>query len=104
MTRVIVADGCHQLDSPVTGRRYYAKGARALEGSVRGGVFDVHPADAAMAVKMGGAIVPVGGVTTGGHGYRCGHCRFVGYFPGPCPRRDSRGCGDGEMTAEGAPP
>jgi hypothetical protein len=85
VTRVIVADGCHQLDSPLTGRRYYAKGARALEGSVRGGVFDMHPADAAMAVKMGGAIASEAGTARRALGWRCPACGF-GSFLKRCGR------------------
>lgn len=85
MTRVIVADGCQQVDSPLTGARYYAKGARAFEGSVRGGVFDMHPADAQLAVKMGGAIVSEAGTTRRGIGYRCPSCGF-GSFLRTCSR------------------
>lgn len=85
MTRVIVADGCQQVDSPLTGRRYYAKGARAFEGSVRGGVFDMSPADAAMAVKMGGAIASEAGTTRRGIGWRCPACGF-GSFLKRCGR------------------
>jgi len=94
MTRVIVADGCHQLDSPLTGTRYYARGARAFEGNVRGGVFDVHPADAAMVVKMGGAIVSEAGTTRRGIGYLCGCCGFRPFLAS-CSRCQGRGCGCG---------
>lgn len=94
MTRVIVADGCHQLDSPLTGRRYHARGARAFEGSVRGGVFDMSPADAAMAVKMGGAIASEAGTARRALGFRCPACGF-GSFLRQCGR-----CG-GECEREG---
>jgi hypothetical protein len=80
MTRVIVAEGCQQLDSPLTGTRYYAKGARAFEGSVRGGVFDLHPADAAMAVRMGGAIASEAGTARRALGWRCPACDFGSYL------------------------
>jgi hypothetical protein len=95
VTRVIVADGCQQVDSPVTGRRYYARGASAFEGTVRGGVFDMHPADARMAVAMGGAIVSEAGTTRRGIGFRCPACDF-GSFTRQCGR-----CG-AECTREGA--
>ena len=85
MTRVIVADGCQQVDSPVTGTRYYAKGARAFEGSVRGGVFDMAPVDAAMAVKMGGAIASEAGTSRRSLGWRCPSCGF-GSFLRTCGR------------------
>jgi hypothetical protein len=88
MTKVIVADGCQQVDSPLTGTRYYARGAYAFEGKVRGGVFDMHPADAAMAVKMGGAIASEAGTTRRGLGYRCPACGF-GSFLKRCGRCDN---------------
>lgn len=80
MTRVIVADGCHQIDSPLSGTRYYARGARALEGNVRGGVFDMTPADAAMAVRMGGAIASEAGTARRSLGWRCLACGFGSYL------------------------
>jgi hypothetical protein len=85
MPRVIVADGCQQVDSPLTGRRYYARGGRAFEGSVRGGVFDMDPADAQMAVRMGGAIASEAGTTRRGLGFRCPKCGF-GSFLKRCGR------------------
>lgn len=85
MPRVIVADGCQQVDSPVTGTRYYARGGYAFEGKVRGGVFDMAPVDAAMAVKMGGAIVSEAGTTRRGTGFRCRACGF-GSFLKTCSR------------------
>jgi len=85
MTRVIVADGCQQVDSPLTGTRYYARGASAFEEKVRGGVFDMHPADAAMAVKAGGAIASEAGTTSRSVGWRCPSCGF-GSFVKTCSR------------------
>lgn len=83
MTRVIVAEGCREIDSPLTGRRYYARGGP--RGYTQGGSFDMHPADAAMAVKMGGAIASEAGATRRGVGYRCGGCGF-GSFVRTCSR------------------
>lgn len=91
MTKVILGNDVAQVDG-LSGIRY--------GGNVPGRVFDMLPSDAAAVVKLGGAYVPAGGVTIKGAGYRCGCCQFLGYFPGPCPRRDSRGCGDGQMTRE----
>lgn len=79
MTRVIVAEGCQQVDSPLTGRRYHAQGGHAFQDSVRGGVFDMTPEDARLAVKMGGAIASEAGVTSRGVGYRCPDCSFGSY-------------------------
>lgn len=93
MPRVIMADGCHQIDSPVSGTRYYAKGAHAHEDKVRGGVFEMSAADAAMAVRMGGAITSEAGTTRRGIGFRCTSCGF-GSFLVTCSR-----CG-GECTRE----
>jgi len=84
LTRVIVAEGCQQVDSP-SGRRYYARGGYAFQDRVRGGVFDMSEADAAMAVKMGGAVVSEAGTTRRGIGYRCGDCGF-GSFVTACSR------------------
>ena len=88
--RVIFADGCQQMDSPVSGRRYYAKGARAFEGSVRGGVFEMSDADAKLAVKAGGAIASLAGTTRRSTGWRCPVCQF-GSFLRRCGR-----CGNGQ--------
>jgi hypothetical protein len=84
MQRVIMADGCHQIDSPLTGTRYYAKGAKAFEGSVRGGVFEMSDADAALVVKAGGAIASLAGATGRRSGFRCA-CGF-GSFTRVCGR------------------
>jgi hypothetical protein len=80
MQRVIVADGCQQIDSPVTGARYHARGARALEGSVRGGVFEMSDADARLAVRMGGAIASLAGTARRSTGWRCPVCTFGSYL------------------------
>jgi len=80
MTRVIVADGCQQIDSPLTGTRYYARGAKALEGDVRGGVFEMSDADAKLAVRMGGAIASLAGTVRRGLGWRCPDCGFGSYL------------------------
>lgn len=74
-----MAEGCQQLDSP-SGRRYYARGASAHEERVRGGVFDMSPADAAMAVKMGGAVASLAGTTRRRLGWRCPSCGFGSYL------------------------
>ena len=79
--RVIVADGCHQIDSPLSGTRYYARGSRAFEGSVRGGVFEMSDADAQLAVRMGGAIASLAGTARRSTGYRCGECGFGSFLP-----------------------
>ena len=78
--RVIVADGCHQIDSPLSGTRYYARGSRAFEGSVRGGVFEMSDADARMAVRMGGAIASLAGTARRSTGWRCIACGFGSYL------------------------
>ena len=75
-----MADGCHQIDSPVTGTRYYAKGARAFEGSVRGGVFDVADVDARLIVGAGGAIASLAGTAARKTGWRCPACGFGSYL------------------------
>lgn len=93
MTRVIVAEGCQQVDSP-SGRRYHARGGHAFQDSVRGGVFDMSPEDARLAVKMGGAIASEAGTTRRGIGYRCTACGF-GSYTVTCGR-----CG-GECEREG---
>lgn len=86
--RVIFADGCQQIDSPVSGRRYFARGGRAFEGDVRGGVFEMSDADARLAVKAGGAIASLVGVTRRRSGWRCPECGF-GSFVKRCSRCQS---------------
>lgn len=83
MTKVIVAEGCREIDSPLTGRRYYARGGG--RGYAQGGSFDMHPADAKMAVAMGGAIASEAGTTRRGLGWRCPACGF-GSFLKRCSR------------------
>lgn len=83
MARVIVAEGCREIDSPLTGQRYYARGG--AKGYRQGGSFDMAPADARMAVKMGGAIASEAGSTRRGIGFRCRSCGF-GSFVRTCSR------------------
>ena len=73
-----------QVDG-VTGLRY--------GGNRPGRVFDMHPADAAAAVKAGGAVASLAGVTRRATGYRCGECGF-GSYVATCSR-----CG-GDCTRE----
>ena len=87
-----MAEGCQQIDAP-SGRRYHAKGGSAFEGRVRGGVFEMTQADAAMAVKLGGAVASEAGTTRRDIGFRCGSCGF-GSFVVTCSR-----C-QGECTRE----
>jgi len=85
MQRVIIADGCQQVDSPATGTRYYARGGYALEGKVRGGVFEMSDSDAKLAVKAGGAIASLAGTARRSAGWRCKACGF-GSFLKRCGR------------------
>ena len=73
-----------QIDG-VTGLRY--------GGNRPGRVFNMHPADAAAAVKAGGAVASLAGVTRRAIGYRCDACGFR-----PVVRECSR-CG-GEAVRE----
>ena len=68
-----------QIDG-VTGLRY--------GGNRPGRVFEMHPADAAAAVKAGGAVASLAGVTRRAIGYRC-ECGFR-----PVVRECSRCGGD----------
>jgi hypothetical protein len=78
MTRVIVAAGCREIDSPYTGQRYYARGgARGYE---QGGSFDMHPLDAKLAVKIGGALASLNGTARRATGWRCPSCGFGSYL------------------------
>ena len=88
MQRVILADGCQQIDSPVTGTRYYARGGRAFQGKVRGGVFEMSETDAKLAVLAGGAIASLAGTTRRRTGWRCKACGF-GSFLKKCGRCQS---------------
>lgn len=83
MTRVIMADGCQQID--VGGVRHYARGASAFEGTVRGGVFEMSDADARLVVKAGGAIASMAGTTRRALGWRCPSCGF-GSFVRRCSK------------------
>jgi hypothetical protein len=81
MTRVITAEGMRELDSPRTGRRYYA-GHRDGDkrAYLQGGSFDVDPADVGLVVKMGGAVASLTGATRAALGWRCQDCGFGSYF------------------------
>lgn len=92
MPRVIVAEGCREIDSPATGQRYYARGGR--KGYMQGGAFDMPDSDAKLAVAMGGAVASLAGTARRSTGYRCGQCGFGSYT-----RRCSR-CGNEECERE----
>ena len=77
MTRVIIAEGCREVD--FAGRRYYARNYR------QGGSFDMSTTAARQAVKIGGAIASEAGATSRGTGYRCPGCGF-GSFVKTCSR------------------
>lgn len=72
MTRVIVAEGCRELD--IRGRRHYARNYR------QGGSFDVAPEHAQLVVKMGGAIASLAGAFSRSTGFRCPVCGFGSFF------------------------
>lgn len=78
MTRVIVAAGCREIDSPYTGQRYYAQGG--AKGYAGGGLFDMAPLDAKLAVRMGGAIASLNGAAGRSTGWRCPGCGFGSYL------------------------
>lgn len=78
--RVIFADGCQQIDSPLSGTRYYAQGGKAFQGEVKGGVFEMSDADARMAVKAGGAIASLAGTVGRSSGWRCLACGFGSFL------------------------
>ncbi len=92
--KVIVAEGCREIDAP-SGRRYYAQGGR--KGYQQGGSFDMTPGDAKAAVAMGGAIASLSGPTRSSVGFRCTACGF-GSFVKTCSR-----CGS-ECVREGRTP
>jgi hypothetical protein len=77
MQKVIVAAGCREIDSP-DGLRHYARGGS--RGYAQGGVFEMSDANAKLAVKMGGAIASLAGVTRRAIGWRCGSCGFASYL------------------------
>lgn len=81
MPRVIVAQGCREVDG-VSGTRYYARGGE--RGYKQGGLFDMSSGDARAAVAIGGAIASESGTTRKGLGYRC-KCGF-GSFLRTCGR------------------
>lgn len=91
MPRVIIAQGCREVDAP-SGRRYYARGGQA--GYRQGGLFDMNAGDARVAVAMGGAVASESGTTRRGLGFRCASCGF-GSFLRACGR-----CG-GQCEREG---
>jgi hypothetical protein len=81
LTRVIVAEGCREIDSG--GTRYYARGG--AKGYEQGGAFDMSDRDARLAVKMGGAVASMAGTTRRRLGWRCPSCGF-GSFLKRCGR------------------
>jgi hypothetical protein len=83
MPKVLIAEGCREVD--FAGRRHYALGGR--KGYERGGLFEMSDAAAKQAVKIGGAIASLTGVTARAAGFRCKACGFGSFF-----RRCSR-CG-----------
>jgi hypothetical protein len=98
--RVILANGCQQIDSP-SGRRYYARGGYAFEGKVRGGVFEMSDGDAKMAVAMGGAVASLAGTTRSRTGFRCPACGFGSFLKrcGRCGAQCEREGGNGAGAA-----
>jgi len=72
MPRVIVAEGCREIDSG--GTRYYARGGR--RGYMQGGSFDMSDGDARLAVRMGGAVASLAGTARRSDGFRCPGCGF----------------------------
>jgi hypothetical protein len=72
MTKVIIAEGCREVD--VGGTRYYARGGK--RGYLQGGSFDMDPAHARMAVQLGGAIASLAGAARRSDGFRCPSCGF----------------------------
>jgi hypothetical protein len=68
MTRVLIAEGCREVD--FGGRRYYARDYQ------QGGSFDMPDAAARQAVRIGGAIASVSGCGSRKDGYRCPACGF----------------------------
>jgi hypothetical protein len=83
MPRVLISEGCREVDSPATGTRYFARGG--AKGYRQGGSFDMCEADAKAAVRIGGAIASEAGTTSRALGYRCGSCGF-GAFTRRCGR------------------
>ena len=81
MPRVIVAEGCREIDSG--GVRHYARGGR--KGYMQGGLFEMSDANARLAVRMGGAIASLAGAVRKSVGFRCPGCGF-GSFTKVCGR------------------
>ena len=77
MTRVIIAEGCREVD--YGGRRHYARNYQ------QGGLFDMSDAAARQAVKIGGAIASLAGAAGRAIGWRCPACGF-GSFVRTCSR------------------
>jgi hypothetical protein len=75
MPKVIFAEGCREIDAG--GRRHYARGGR--RGYEQGGSFEMSDRNAKLAVKAGGAIASVGGVTRG-RGWVCTACGFRAFI------------------------
>lgn len=95
MTQVITAEGMRELDSPRTGRRYYAGHAAGDQrGYTQGGSFDVDPADVSLVVAMGGAVASLTAGTKAALGWRCLACGFGSFFR-VCGR-----CGSGQTMRE----
>ena len=89
MVKVLIAEGCREVDSP-SGLRHYARGG--AKGYARGGLFEMeHPGDVAAAVKIGGYVVPPGTPAPAGCGYRCPACGHGSYFR-TCGRCGHEGC------------
>lgn len=83
LMKVCAPDGAVREVDGLTGRRYKS----------RDGAYEMHPADAAKLVAIGGFVPSMAGHAARTVGYRCGKCRFGSYF-----RRCGR-CG-GECTKE----
>jgi hypothetical protein len=81
MPRVLIAEGCREVD--FGGVRHYARGGQ--KGYQQGGSFDMSPAAARQAVKIGGAIASEAGTTSRTIGWRCPSCQF-GSFVKTCSR------------------
>lgn len=92
MPKVIVAEGCREIDSPYSGKRYYAQGGR--KGYTQGGSFEMDAADAKLAVRMGGAIASEAGATSRKLGFRCLACGFGSFLKkcGRCGEECEREC------------
>jgi len=72
MPRVLMAEGCREIDA--AGRRHYAVGGHA--GYRQGGLFDMSDAAARLVVRAGGAIASLNGAAARSAGFRCPQCGF----------------------------